>query len=683
MENDSHSQPQPFAQSLTKQKDSKMDILLSRKFNNSLESKKYDAANKIIKQAISLNYPVELINLWKQRLHQLETTHRHPLDYVPQSGKHNISLNCQTGFDLKQCFLSNVEAYFEKSKIVDELPTKIVEFVFNNLDQKMGKILVPDITSHEPLSNLILYSVDQYISDCPDVFKAVEDGSISSLIDHFLRFGFFEIIAGQRSSSICLSHDRKNYSEKILYCVDDYYRLSDQEILDLHSIQLDSFSSDIFSINDFCVYTSNGSCVDAEKYFFQNISEIHNLCILLSNKSITNSAIKWIFDIKLEDKTAIFGYSSKDGIFYPSPALSSVNLLLAEATDGCIIVNSIEVLSVLHELNEYKSAYGFYHGLVFRLHSSGVQFILKPEVLSKTRKKLPDVNTISELVTYWSPFYWHISDVNQNKALLSSIRDDLLATWSKYLSRKCLSSNSSQSLNVEVNHNKSILTVNPLNLKTIAIVIPFKDKIYLLQNCIESLLSIKEDIDFRFYAINNNSCETVTFDKLAILEKKYQDQLIIIDSPGEFNYSKINNEAIKHVQEDYVLFLNNDIIFESDWPLTTLLKSHYFHDAVITGARLLYPSGNIQHNGLATTNQKHIAVTSPFRGLKAAFNNWESLEIGGLHPWERTHECSAVTAACMLIKKSDLEALGGFDEQLQISYNDVDLCLRAKEKIFL
>ena len=119
------------------------------------------------------------------------------------------------------------------------------------------------------------------------MLKAVEDGSISSLIDHFLRFGFFEIISGQRSSSICLSYDRKNYSEKILYCVDDYYRLSDQEILDLHSIQLDSFSSDIFSINDFCVYTSNGSCVDAEKYFFQNISEIHNLCILLSNKSIT------------------------------------------------------------------------------------------------------------------------------------------------------------------------------------------------------------------------------------------------------------------------------------------------------------------------------------------------------------------------------------------------------------
>ena len=165
-----------------------------------------------------------------------------------------------------------------------------------------------------------------------------------------------------------------------------------------------------------------------------------------------------------------------------------------------------------------------------------------------------------------------------------------------------------------------------------------------------------------------------------MLEEKYPESFKKVDSPGEFNYSKINNEAVSFVSEEYLLFLNNDIIFDSDYPLTMLLKSHYLHNAIITGSKLLYSSGKIQHNGLATSTQKHIAILSPFRGEKAHLDHIESLDESDLHPWERTHECSAVTAACMLIKKDDFVSIGGFDEKLKISYNDVDLCFRAKEK---
>ena len=655
-----------------------MNGFLSQKFNNLIKSEQYDDAHEIIKQAVGLGYPPELINSWKDRLHFQEDSYRHPLDYSPELIRHNIDHKFQAGFDLRQCFQSNIEDYFEKNRILTISIAEIVELVFENLDQKVGKILVPDLTSHEPLSNLISYSVDQYIVDCPDVIKAVKDGALPSLIDHFLRFGFFEIINGQRSSSICLAHDRKCYLGKILYIVDDYYQLNDKEIFELHSIQLKMFSADILSVSDFCVYTSSGSCLNAEKYFFQNISEVHNLCIMLDGKKITNLATKWISDIKLNDKTAIFGHASNDGIFHPSPELSPVNLLVADVTNGCIIVNSIEVLSILRELNTYKTAYGFFHGLVFKLHCSGVNFILKSEVLSKSRKNISDFSTRGECDMYWSPFYWHIDNTNKNKVLLSSIRHDLIATWSKYLSTKSLPINSAQSFNIEVDREKCVLTIDPLISNKIAIVIPFKDKIRLLENCIESLASKREEIEFTIYAVNNDSCEVDTFSKLSMLEKKYSDQFVIINSPGEFNYSKINNDAVKHVK-DYILFLNNDILFETDWTLTTLLNTHLLHNAIITGARLVYPSGNIQHNGLATTNQKHIAVISPFRGLKSVSNNHASLVDSLLHPWDRSHECSAVTAACMLIKKSDFEALGGFDEQLEISYNDVDLCLRAKE----
>ena len=164
--------------------------------------------------------------------------------------------------------------------------------MFNNLDPQIGKILIPDLTSYEPFSNLISYSVDQYASDCPEVVQAVNDGVTPSAIDHFIRHGFFEIINGQRSTSICLSHDRKKHSGKILYVVDNYYQLTDQESSDLHSLQLNMFSADILSVNDFCVYNSvDPFMLNAETYFFQNISEVSNLCILLSDSLVMKPAI--------------------------------------------------------------------------------------------------------------------------------------------------------------------------------------------------------------------------------------------------------------------------------------------------------------------------------------------------------------------------------------------------------
>ena len=93
----------------------------------------------------------------------------------------------------------------------------------------------------------------------------------------------------------------------------------------------------------------------------------------------------------------------------------------------------------------------------------------------------------------------------------------------------------------------------------------------------------------------------------------------------------------------------------------------------------MYPSGKIQHNGIATTQEKHVAVNSPFRGQPTKLHH-ELLSETDIHPWDRTHECSAVTAACMLMKKNDFLEIGGFNEEFKVAYNDVDLCFRAKEK---
>ena len=655
------------------------DNLLSKKFNQFIESEDYDAAFQILKQATGLNYPRSLINSWEQRLDQVEDAHRHPLEFAHEASRLNSSQSFQFGPNLRHSFCVKLKDYFIEKEISRNSIDQIVELVFDSLNRETGKFLVPDLTAFQPDSNLIAYSVEQYLDDCPDVVDAVKRGLTSSAIDHFFRSGYFEIMQGQRYTSICLSYERKSHSKKILYVVDDYDQLSKNEACNLHSLQLNAFTADVLSVHNFLVYASDGTTIDAENYFFENISEVHNLCILLSNRCLTRSAVKWLFDIKLADQSAVFGYSSKEGLFRPNIKFSLSNLLVSEITNGCIIVNSIEVLSVFSHLKSYKSAYGFYHALVFRMHSSGVRLILKPEVLSKSTKYLSDDSNQESTDILWSPFYWHLSNDNQSKGLLSLIRQDLLRTWSHYLQMapKFLDE-SIDDKNLVVDYDNQIVKIAPSPKYKIAILIPFKDKIHLLENCVSSLFSKKEDIDFTVYAINNNSSESETFDRLSALQTKYSDQFVLIDSPGEFNYSKINNDAAKCVKEDYLLFLNNDILFESNWTLTTLLKTHHFYGAIITGTRLLYPSQKVQHNGLATTNQKHIAVISPFRG-KSLSHPAESFGDIDLHPWDRTHECTAVTAACMLIKKSDFDNLGGFNERLKVAYNDVDLCLRAKE----
>jgi len=653
-----------------------MDNFLSKKFNKFLEARDFDAANLIIKQAIELDYPHVLTNSWEQRLNQSENSSRHPLDSVRKPIDINYEESCKLGPNLKECFQDNLVNYYTEIGLKVKSLDMISDLIFDNLDQNNGSILLPDLTSKNPELNLIPYSVDQYISDSPDIFDAVRRGVVFSELDHFLRSGYFEILRGRRYSTIVLAHERNKYNGKVLYIVDSYDLLSKEQVERLHSLQLGKFSADIFSIANKSVYTSSDSCIDIEKYLFQNISEEHNLCILLKGRTLTIAAIKWLIDIKLKDRTAIFGYSNNKGKFNSLVEPSFSNMLITDVTNGCLIVNCIEVLSVLGRLNGYKTSFGFYHALVLAIQADGIEFKLKPEILSETINEGSFAK--SAVNCYWSPFYWRMPVSNVYHSNLISIRSDLVKTWSNYSPANVRDINSKQGENkLCIDSEKLVFQLNSSSEYTIAIIIPFKDKIHLLENCVDSLMSKKEDISFKIYAINNDSQEPLTFDALKSLKVKYSDRFACIDSPGEFNYAKINNEAVNCVAEEYILFLNNDILFDSDFVLTTLLKSHLFHDAIITGAKLLYPSGKIQHNGLALSTQKHIAILSPFRGEITHLNHLELPEEVDLHPWERTHECSAVTAACMLMKKDEFIEIGGFDEELKVAYNDVDLCLRA------
>lgn len=658
-----------------------MENSFSNKFIQSLREGDFEASIQICNKADELGYPSSLVNSWRVLLERSTPSIMHPLIYFPtQKNVFDIQKQCQLGPGIKEAMNSKFGEYFSENKLTYKPINNFIDFIFQNLNLSNGDMLLPDLTSCDPISNLIHYSVGQYLDDCPVILQAVNHKIALSGLDHFLRTGFYEIMTGQRSASINLLHETKRRNGNILYIVEDYSKLHPEDIENLNMPQLDNFYPDILSIADYNVYESNSVVTKLEHYLYENISFTHNICILLSNRFLVYSAQKWLAEIKLKDQEAVFGYSSNRGIFHPTTTFSLVNMLYADITNGCIIANSIDVLNVIGDLYIYQTAYSFYHAMIIKLYRSGVKFSLKNEVLSSISACGRKSVSMEKHVGYWSPFFHRMNNTVQGSRS-SLIRKDLLHTWDNYLLTINPPSNPSNSdCCLTVNEKDFIVDFTTNHIAHIAIIIPFKDKIFLLEDCIESLMAVKENVSFTFYAVNNNSVEPDTFERLSTLKREYPDKFFVIDSPGEFNYSKINNNAVKHAKGDYLLFLNNDILFESDYPLSTMLKAHYFHNAIITGTRLHYKSKNIQHNGLAITERKHIAVTSPFCGILSHSNYCETFEDNDLHPWDRTHECSAVTAACMLIEKSDFVSIDGFDEKLKIAYNDVDLCFRAKEK---
>jgi len=207
----------------------------------------------------------------------------------------------------------------------------------------------------------------------------------------------------------------------------------------------------------------------------------------------------------------------------------------------------------------------------------------------------------------------------------------------------------------------------------ISIIIPFKDKPELLRTCIDSILAKSSYDNYEIIGISNNSSAAETFDLMRFYEEK-SDKIKFYEYNIPFNYSAINNYAAKIAKGSHLLLLNNDIeIISEDW-LEALLEQSQRPEVGAVGARLLYPDGTIQHagvgigiGGLADHLHKFFPGDSPgYAERILVIQNF-----------------SAVTGACLMLKKSIFEQVGGLEEQLEVAFNDVDLCLRLREYNYL
>jgi GT2 family glycosyltransferase len=204
----------------------------------------------------------------------------------------------------------------------------------------------------------------------------------------------------------------------------------------------------------------------------------------------------------------------------------------------------------------------------------------------------------------------------------------------------------------------------------VSIIIPTKDKQPLLQTTIESIHSRTDYDHYEIIVVDNQSKDADAVRYLASLPPRCQ----VHSWSKPFNYSALNNFGVQHSRGEQLLFLNNDVeVIQGDW-LTAMLEHAQRAEVGAVGARLLYGDGRIQHAGV---------VVGINRVAANAFRSWPGQTIGNLRLADLTRNCSAVTGACMMVSRRVFDEVGGFDDDLRVVLNDVDLCLKIRARGYL
>jgi GT2 family glycosyltransferase len=230
---------------------------------------------------------------------------------------------------------------------------------------------------------------------------------------------------------------------------------------------------------------------------------------------------------------------------------------------------------------------------------------------------------------------------------------------------------------VSIRHDISQLRVQlpvPTPAPLVSLIIPTRDKLKLLRQCVDSIIRDTTYPNYEIIIVDNGSVEPETLDYFAQLTSG-SDKVRILRDEGEFNFSRLNNIAVRQAKGVLVGLINNDLeVIEKRW-LDELVSYALLPQVGAVGARLYFPNGLLQHGGvilgiggIAGHSHKGILRSDPGQFNRAILP-----------------QClSAVTAACLVVRKDLYEQVGGLDEvNLKVAFNDVDFCLRLQEAGYL
>lgn len=206
----------------------------------------------------------------------------------------------------------------------------------------------------------------------------------------------------------------------------------------------------------------------------------------------------------------------------------------------------------------------------------------------------------------------------------------------------------------------------------VSIVIPNKDEKDTLKACLESIKEKTTYPSYEIVIVENNSQTSEIFEYYKEIDGK--DGIRVVTWKESFNYSKINNFGFQYAEGDYVICLNNDItVITPSW-IEEMLGYCQRPGTGIVGVRLYFPDDTIQHAGI---------IVGMGGCAGSLFVGMNRKRTGYMHKAALVQDLSAVTAACMMVKREAFEAAGGFEESLAVAFNDVDFCLKVRRAGYL
>ena len=205
----------------------------------------------------------------------------------------------------------------------------------------------------------------------------------------------------------------------------------------------------------------------------------------------------------------------------------------------------------------------------------------------------------------------------------------------------------------------------------VSIIIPTRDQAHSLKKCVNSIFEKTDYPAYELIVLDNQTCDGEALEFLDELRKRAGVRVERIDDA--FNYSRLNNRAVELSRGSLVALLNNDVeVLHADW-LSEMVSRAVQPKVAMVGARLWYPNGMMQHGGV-------ILGAGGIAGHAHA-----GLRRGEPGYFARAHlaqDVSAVTTACAVVQREAYLQVGGFDEKLAVTFNDVDLCLRLRNAGF-
>lgn len=256
-------------------------------------------------------------------------------------------------------------------------------------------------------------------------------------------------------------------------------------------------------------------------------------------------------------------------------------------------------------------------------------------------------------------------------AKIPEVQRELQEATSQHLQRCDISAN----VTVDIATGLARIAYPIASRPLISIIIPGRDRLPFLKQCIDSLIEVSQYTNYEILLVDNASEEQEMLDYLHQLESLNLSRFKILRYNAPFNFAAMNNLAVQHAEGEVFLFLNNDVkIIQPDW-IEEMLQHVLRPEVGIVGARLEFENDNVEHGGYIIGVGDGIATAH--RGAEKDIN-------GFMMRLKAVRGATAVSAACMMMRRDVFKEVGGFDEQrLPVYFSDVDIALSVREKNYI